>query len=342
MAEPTKLKHKNRDAWLETRKTGIGASDICQITGVTPWGGPMRVFLEKMGMADVEESDAMYWGTKHEPTVAAEFAQRTGFKLEPNGLSIWQHGDHPWALATPDFFVKGSSVPVEIKTTRMAKGWGLAEDEVPEFVRAQVTWQMGILGEPMCHVAVLIAGSDYRQYIVEFDKELWDFLLEEGLRFWKAHLDPEGEQSLPPADADETTTKYLSARYATVERESHVASDEVELAAYALAQTRADEKEIKTARTATENYLKQEMADAGALVARDGTVLVTWNETKGRTKIDWKAAYEEMTAFLTYNHDDDALLRQVATILEVHTTEGPGGRRFLLKATPKDEGDDAS
>ena len=54
------IDYKNREAWLEARRNGIGASDTPGILGVSQWASPFSVAASKLSPDyAVEYSEAM-------------------------------------------------------------------------------------------------------------------------------------------------------------------------------------------------------------------------------------------------------------------------------------------
>lgn len=79
----------NKEQWLEERKTYIGGSDLGSILGINNFRTELDVYFEKTAEGIVEDKvgEVAYWGTILEDVVAAEYAKRTGFKIEkPAGL----------------------------------------------------------------------------------------------------------------------------------------------------------------------------------------------------------------------------------------------------------------
>lgn len=77
------MTNEQRAAWLEGRRTGIGGSDVAAVLGLNPWKTPLDVWNDKLGISeDKGMSEPAYWGTVLEDTVAREFQQRTGMKVQ--------------------------------------------------------------------------------------------------------------------------------------------------------------------------------------------------------------------------------------------------------------------
>lgn len=77
------MTNEQRAVWLEGRRTGIGGSDVAAVLGLNPWKTPLDVWNDKLGLSeDKGMSEPAYWGTVLEDTVAREFQQRTGMKVQ--------------------------------------------------------------------------------------------------------------------------------------------------------------------------------------------------------------------------------------------------------------------
>ncbi|KND45301.1 YqaJ viral recombinase family protein [Streptomyces stelliscabiei] len=162
------------DQWHAARANGIGGSEIAAVMGLSPYESRFSLWHRKKGLiGPVEESDVMYWGKIHEPAICAEFAKR-----HPDGevrpSPTYAAAGRPWQVVNPDRLILDgewkTTAIVEAKTSRDAEGWGEeGTAEIPVHYRAQCQWYMDALVVPRCHVAVLIAGSEYREYVVDYD-----------------------------------------------------------------------------------------------------------------------------------------------------------------------------
>lgn len=198
------------DAWHAARSQGIGGSEISAVIGLSPYESAFSLWHRKRGLIEpVEESTEMYWGKKHEPTICDEYA-----KQHPDQLVIpagTYHGTgRPWQIVNPDRFAinktTGEITVIEAKTSRDAEGWGEpGTDQVPVYYRAQVRWYLNALGLRRAIVAVLIAGSDYREYVVEADDEDAQLMLVRGEAFIRSLRD----DIRPPIDGHTATYQAI-------------------------------------------------------------------------------------------------------------------------------------
>jgi putative phage-type endonuclease len=143
----------------------ITATEIAAVMGVSPWSDQFTLWHKKSGLRvpPFTATPQIEWGTRLEPAVGAKF-QDEHPELTLTKTGTWQHQDRPWQRATPDLL--GHNEIVEIKTSPVAHEW---DQGVPLHYYCQTQWQLDTLGFEVCHVAVLIAGHDYREYTVEYD-----------------------------------------------------------------------------------------------------------------------------------------------------------------------------
>lgn len=170
------------DDWHAARAQGIGGSEIAAVLGLSPYESRFSLWHRKKGLiAPVKESEEMYWGKEHEPAICRRFA-RNHPDLDVTPAPTYAHPDRPWQIANPDRHA-GPDL-LEAKTSRDAEGWGEeGTAQIPVHYRAQCLHYMDVLGARRCWVAVLIAGSEYREYVIDYDEDEARILREAGARF---------------------------------------------------------------------------------------------------------------------------------------------------------------
>ena len=173
--------------WHTARAAGIGGSEIAAVLGLSPYESRFSLWHRKKGLiGPVEETEVMYWGKVHEPGVAARFTE-----LHPEWAVVpsptYAAAGRPWQIANPDRKVYRHDAPVElleIKTAREDELWGEeGTDQIPVWYRCQCLWYLDVLGAQRCHVAVLIAGSEYREYVIDYNADEARLLRDAGARF---------------------------------------------------------------------------------------------------------------------------------------------------------------
>lgn len=272
----------------ELRKMGVGSSDIGAVAGLSPYASPLDVWLQKRGLATVEENEAMRWGTAMEPVIAQAYEREHLAEGEVVCTSgTVRHAEEPWILATPDRIVTDARFRpvrlVEIKTVshRSAHHWGEAHDEVPPWYRAQIEWQMLVTGVTTCDLAALIGGAELRVYRITQDRDLAAMLVEIGRRFW-GHVEAGTE---PPVDGSPAWRSYLESRFPRVRGAIRPATPEAEAIAarWRDARARKDAAEADEERAA--NELRAQIGDAEGIEG-DGW-RATWKAPKAGTP-KWK------------------------------------------------------
>lgn len=204
-----------RQEWLQSRRLGIGGSDVAAILGLSKYKSPYQLWLDKTGRVELEDStsEPAYWGNQLEDIVAKEYALRHGVKVQRVNKTL-EHAEFTWARANIDRAIINPEISgnvridkegklttdriLECKTANqyLAKLWGDEQSEaVPDYYLTQVQWYMGITGASMCGLAVLIGGQKFRSYQIAFDPELFNMLIEECSVFWNEHV----KADMPPA-----------------------------------------------------------------------------------------------------------------------------------------------
>ncbi|MEN0072379.1 MAG: YqaJ viral recombinase family protein, partial [Propionicimonas sp.] len=143
----------------------------------------------------VQESAEMEWGKRLEHAVADKFFENHPEMYRLAG-GTWTRSDRPWQVANPDARAEvpmwdeeqqdgyDERIVVEIKTAMYDTGWGQqGTDQIPVYYLCQVRWYLSVLGLRRAYVAVLIGGSDYREYIVERSESDEEILLTAGEAF---------------------------------------------------------------------------------------------------------------------------------------------------------------
>lgn len=166
--------------WHAARSAGIGASEIAAVVGLSPWESHFSLWHRKAGLVDAQPgNDLMSWGHYLEPAIAKRFADQHP-ELRVRRTGTWRSRARPWQLANPDRLA--GRVPVEIKWSPHADGWGDGDEDIPVYYRCQVQWQMDVMGANEAYVAALV-GSQYREYRIAYDPADVDVLRKAGQEF---------------------------------------------------------------------------------------------------------------------------------------------------------------
>ncbi|MGC0418335.1 YqaJ viral recombinase family protein [Embleya sp. AB8] len=199
------------DVWRETRRSGIGGSDVAAILGLGGgrYTSPRHVYEEKHGRPDEVTSEAAEVGSEIEGFVAHLFSKRSGLAVAmPPGTLV--HTDHPWMLANVDRYVLGQDGavmgPLECKNRSeyQIDDW---EECVPDAPAIQLHWYLAVGGWSHGYVAALVGGNKLRWHLIERDEEMIGYLVDYCGRWYERHV---VEGFPPPADGYEATTNLLA------------------------------------------------------------------------------------------------------------------------------------
>jgi len=284
---------EDKQAWLEERKTYIGGSDLGSILGINNFRTELDVYFDKTaeGIAEDSASEAAYWGTVLEDVVAAEYAKRTGFKIEkPVGLI--RHKEFPFIACNLDYWViddEGNSHILECKTANQMKVtcWGEeGTNQIPESYLYQVGYYAAITGAQRVDIAVLIGGQDFRIYRYDKDEVMESKLLRVARKFWNNHV-MVGDPPKPTNDKD-VAKLYPKANGLEVR-----ASDEILEKVCVLQDLKAREKNLAEEIKDLQLCIKDYMQDGEVLVGGEGECYATWKNAQGRKSLDSKKVKEK-------------------------------------------------
>jgi predicted phage-related endonuclease len=119
----------------------------------------------------------------------------------------WRSIARPWQIANPDRLLYGADGDVAIYEGKTAHAmhadtWGRpGTDNIPVYYRTQTLWYLDTFGYTTCHLAVLIGGSDYREYIVRYDAAEAELMRTFGAEFMASLA----ANDRPPIDESDST-----------------------------------------------------------------------------------------------------------------------------------------
>jgi putative phage-type endonuclease len=176
----------DRQAWLEERRKGIGASEAAAALGLDPYRSPLELWALKTGRIQPQaENEAMRLGLLLEPVLAGLYQGRGTQTITEQQVFV-RHPELP-LFATLDA-VNSDGVIVEFKTInerRAAKELGEdGTDEVPESWVVQAHQQMIVAGRDQVDFAVLVGGQHYREFTVCRSSRLVDTIVPRLVGFW--------------------------------------------------------------------------------------------------------------------------------------------------------------
>lgn len=188
---------------LEIRKSGIGGSDAAAVLGLSKWNTPLQIYLKKKGLLEVEQNDAMYWGSKKEAVIREVYQEKTGYNvLIPEMI---RHSKHNFMLANVDGIANGNRL-LEIKTASYDDEWGESGSTTyPQDYYVQVQHYLAVTKLKIADLVVLIGSNDYRTYEIEADLEFQEMIIDGERKWWenfKNDIEPE------PISYDDIIAKF--------------------------------------------------------------------------------------------------------------------------------------
>lgn len=146
------------EEWLAARAHGpngdieytIGGSDVATVFGLNPWTTPLELYKIKRGEIEVpkkDNEDTLEMGHLLEPIAAHFYAKKTGYTVEED-FNLYQHADHPYALANIDRMIilpDGSKGILECKSTTYHKASSWADGAIPLYYELQLRFYMAVL-----------------------------------------------------------------------------------------------------------------------------------------------------------------------------------------------------
>lgn len=148
----------SNDRWLDCRAHGpkgnipytVGGSDVAAIFGVSPWTTPLELWMIKKGrMKPKEKSNVNQLTMGHllEPIAAYWYAQKTG-NVVTDDTNLYQHADHPYALANFDrrFNRSSDGEPgiLECKSCTYHKADEWADGAIPLYYEFQLRFYLAV------------------------------------------------------------------------------------------------------------------------------------------------------------------------------------------------------
>lgn len=280
----------SRTDWLKHRRSGIGGSDAAAIAGLSRWGNPLSVYLDKISVGEPSEEESRFleWGNRLEPLIADTFAEKTGLKVRPSNF-MWQHHEHKFLLANIDrevivpddplpllvphidpailaHLVKLGKVGLECKSASAYKSKEWKDNCTPEEYLVQCAHYMMVMDMPYWFLAVLIGGNDFQWRLLHRDLELEQDLFKIEAEFWQMVQ----SGTAPAIDGTQASDEILKNLYPQASIENTLTlPDDFLVICSELMKLKAEKKTADGAIKSLENKLKEQIGDHLAAVCGD-------------------------------------------------------------------------
>lgn len=201
------------EEWLDYRKIGIGGSDAAAVANVAnpKYNSRMKVYQKKTEEFVTVEPPHEYaeMGHYYEPTIREIFKSKNPHLKVYRSNFMWQSLERPHVLANVDGLIydkeKGWGV-LEIKNLSEYRLKEFGEKTFPIEFQIQISHYLYCLGLTWGKFAVAIGGNKYREYDIERNNELIEYLMNLEDNFWMNHVVP---QIPPQPDGSEASAKAL-------------------------------------------------------------------------------------------------------------------------------------
>lgn len=298
----------DRAAFLAARRTAVCGTDIAKIMGLSEWGTPLSVYMDKRGESpERKETAVLRWGNLLQDAILCAYEEDEGVTLH-RPTEMIRSVRYPWLGANLDAVRADNGISVDAKTSRMAGEFGQpGSADVPVDYVLQLHGYMIVTETKTADLAVLVGGSDFRIYHVPFDPELGDMILTATREFWNRVQ--RGDPPAPRTAAD-VAAMYRVAKAQAIEATTPVyeAVERLRAIRAGIKQAEADAEELETA-------IKLHIGN-GDTLTYNGATLATWKQRAGSTRLDSKRLRAELP---------DVYAQFVATSEPTRT--------FLLKGT---------
>lgn len=316
----TIIRPKDRNEWLKHRESGIGSSEVGTILGLNPFETPYQLWRRKKGLdAPKQENFAMRAGHYLEDAVSLFYRDETGKEIIKSSAGDWLivNNEKQYLRVSPDrtFWIPGRPKSehnkgiLECKTTQME----IDSDSLPQHWFCQLQYQLGVAELEQGALAWLTMGRQFGFKDIMFDKEFYNWMIEEVDKFWTDNI--LGNQEPLLSNVDDVILK--NPRHTTGKS---VEADEALMNLCSELKTLKDELgSLESRKKEIENEIKMALGDAESLVApgiskAKPTILATWKASKDAVKFNEKKfAADQPELYANYQY------------------QVPGLRRFLLK-----------
>lgn len=175
------------DAWLEMRRTKIGASDAPVIMGVSPWSTQFKLWQEKLKLIEPKKkTKAMQQGIDGEDEARTAFINETGIIVAPD---VKFHNNIEFMMASLDGISPDKKSVVEIKRPGDVDHDIARLGEVPEKYYPQLQHQLEVCELDMLYyfsfrsvtdtVLVKVFRDDkYIKRMIDAEREFWECMNE--------------------------------------------------------------------------------------------------------------------------------------------------------------------
>lgn len=171
------------------RSRNVTASECYALIGKHPYVTKQTIYDRLVSPWDyghAEQTEAMQRGVYFEPHIAKYAAKRLGLRVRANSRSIEHHRVN--LSATPDYFILGTRMLMEVKLSSIMYGW--SEADLHPWYEYQARAQMACTDRDMVLVVALVGSAFYNVPVVR-DNDKEERLLNAVEEFMEVHVLPQ-------------------------------------------------------------------------------------------------------------------------------------------------------
>lgn len=173
------------EEWIEMRRKFIGASDAPIIVEAATWTTRYQLWLNKLGLFEVEENEAMRRGKRFEPMIRAKYE---AFALDTFEPAVIINPRVPFMMASLDGLSSCKTKAVEIKYASEDDHELAKNKDIPRKYFPQLQHQMACCGlsqidycsysEKEDEIAVVTVARDeeYIEWLIGEESKFWDLV----------------------------------------------------------------------------------------------------------------------------------------------------------------------
>lgn len=191
-------------AWHEWRKQGIGASEMAAIMGLSPYSTPMKVWKEKLGLAEAFEGNfATERGSELEAKARARYELKSMNDFPP-ALAV--HPKYEFLRASLDGISDDKKTILEIKVPGKETHENAKLGIVPDHYMIQIQMQLLVTGADECHFFTYSDKDDSDALvIVQPILDIQAMIVIEAEKFWNLV-----KNKIPPPLTDKDEKEFTS------------------------------------------------------------------------------------------------------------------------------------
>jgi len=324
--EPISTIDMPHEAWLNSRKSGIGGSDAAAVLGLSKWRTPIDVWEDKLGMAPpIEDNERMMMGRMLEPIVAQRYKDVSGRDVQ-NDNKIRFHPEHDFLLCNMDRLIQDNGDGMgpgilEIKTTSgyAFESW---ESEVPLEYYCQLMHYLSVTGYRWGEFAVLVDGCQFERLPVLRDDEFIAKMTKEHIDWWNEHI----VNNHKPLMTGEETLAAKALIGSSIE-----ATPEILTAYNDLRSVKDRLKVVSDRKDELSNEIREFMQDTESLTC-GADLLATYKSSSGIDSVQLHKDHPDVFE----KHSERKLKvtdfkKAEPMLAKAYTKPGAGSRRFLVK-----------